>query len=144
MVVGRCTRDDTLERAREVAPRRHAELQRYRRAGAWTAAAFTFPRQDANLVDFYESRLMLEYSRAVILEGDNAAGYADLEVFLALFHWRARRCTCVANATSRRCSERRRRHGRSCSASPMVWQPGWRTSWACRSETFSERAAIRA
>jgi hypothetical protein len=26
---------------------------------------------------------MLEYSQAVILEGDNAAGYADLEVFVA-------------------------------------------------------------
>jgi len=83
MVVGRCTRDDTLERAREVAPRRHAELQRYRRAGAWAAAAFTFPRRDANLVDFYESRLMLEDSGAVILQGDNPAGYVDLEVSVA-------------------------------------------------------------
>jgi hypothetical protein len=83
MVVGRCTRDDSVRRIWESSPRRHPELQRYRRAGAWAAAVFTFPRNDANLVDFYESRLMLEYSRAVILEGDNAAGYADLEVYVA-------------------------------------------------------------
>jgi hypothetical protein len=43
----------------------------------------TFPSDNANLVDFYESQLMLEYSRAVILEGDNAAACADLEVFIA-------------------------------------------------------------
>lgn len=83
MVVGRCTRDDSVRRMRESSPPRHPELQRYRRAGAWAAAVFTFTRDDANLVDFYESRLMLEYSRAVILEGDNVAGYADLEVFVA-------------------------------------------------------------
>ena len=74
MVVGRCTRDDSVRRMRESSPRSHPEIQRYRRAGAWAAAVFTFPRDAANLVDFYESGLMLEYSRAVVLEGDNAAG----------------------------------------------------------------------
>src|SRR5690348_4120831 len=83
MVVGRCTQDDSVGRIRESSSPRHPELQRYRQAGAWAATVFTFPRQDANPVDFYESRLMLEYSEAVILEGDNPAGYADLEVFVA-------------------------------------------------------------
>ena len=83
MVVGRCTRDDSMRRMRESSPRSHPELQRYRRAGAWAAAVLRFPSDNPNLVDFYESRLMLEYSGAVILEGDNPAGYADLEVFVA-------------------------------------------------------------
>jgi hypothetical protein len=83
MIVGRCTRDDSVRRIRESSPRRDPELQRYRRAGAGAAAVLRFPSDNANLVDFYESRLMLEYSEAVILEGDNPAGYADLEVFVA-------------------------------------------------------------
>jgi hypothetical protein len=60
MVVGRCTRGDSQRRIRESSARRHPELQRYRRAGAWAAAAFAFARDDANLIDFYESRVMLE------------------------------------------------------------------------------------
>jgi hypothetical protein len=43
----------------------------------------TFPRHDPDPIEFYETQLMLNYSRAVILEGDNPAGYADLEVFVA-------------------------------------------------------------
>jgi len=73
MIVGRCTRDDSLRRIRESSPRGDPELRRYLRAGAGAATVFAFPRQDANPVNFYDSRLMLEYSEAVILEGDNPA-----------------------------------------------------------------------
>jgi len=58
-------------------------MQRYRQAGAHATAKFAFPRHDADPIEFYETQLMLNYSRAVILEGDNPAGYADLEVFVA-------------------------------------------------------------
>jgi len=58
-------------------------MQRYRHAGAYATAMFAFPRHDPDPIEFYETQLMLNYSRAVILEGDNPAGYADLEVFVA-------------------------------------------------------------
>src|SRR5260370_8457583 len=58
-------------------------MQRYRHAGAYATAMFAFPRHDHDPIEFYETQLMLNYSRAVILEGDNPAGYADLEVFVA-------------------------------------------------------------
>jgi len=58
-------------------------MQRYRQAGAYATATFAFPRHEAHPIEFYETQLMLNYSRAVILEGDNPAGYADLEVFIA-------------------------------------------------------------
>ena len=34
VLVARCVRDDALRHSRETAPRGHAELQRYRKAGA--------------------------------------------------------------------------------------------------------------
>jgi hypothetical protein len=83
ILVARCLRDDRLRRLRESSPRSHRELERYRRAGAYDSALFTVPRQNANSIDFYESRLMLNYSRAVVLEGANPAGNADLVVFVA-------------------------------------------------------------
>jgi hypothetical protein len=58
-------------------------MQRYRQAGAYATAMFAFSRHDPDPIEFYETQLMLNYSRAVILEGDNPAGYADLEVFVA-------------------------------------------------------------
>src|SRR5260370_35224583 len=58
-------------------------MQRYRHAGAYATAMFAFPRHDHDPIEFYETQLMLNCSRAVILEGDNPAGYADLEVFVA-------------------------------------------------------------
>jgi len=58
-------------------------MQRYRQAGAYATAMFAFPRHDPDPIEFYQTQLMLNYSRAVILEGDNPAGYADLEVFVA-------------------------------------------------------------
>jgi hypothetical protein len=58
-------------------------MQRYRQAGAYATAMFAFPRHDPDPIEFYETQLMLNYSRSVILEGDNPAGYADLEVFVA-------------------------------------------------------------
>lgn len=83
IVAGRCTRDDRVRRMRESSPRVIPNSSGIGGAGAWAAAVFTFSRDNANLVEFYESRLMLEYSQAVIVEGDNTAGYADLEVFVA-------------------------------------------------------------
>jgi len=58
-------------------------MQRYRQARAYATAMFAFPRHDPDPIEFYQTQLMLNYSRAVILEGDNPAGYADLEVFVA-------------------------------------------------------------
>jgi len=58
-------------------------MQRFRQAGAYATAMFAFARHDSDPIEFYETQLMLNYSRAVILEGDNPAGYADLEVFVA-------------------------------------------------------------
>src|SRR6266536_1877398 len=75
--VARCVRDDSLRRSRESSPRTHPEMQRYRQAGAYATATFAFPRHDPDPIEFYETQLMLNYSRAVILEGDNPAGYAD-------------------------------------------------------------------
>jgi hypothetical protein len=83
ILVARCIRDDSLRRSRESSPRAHPELQRYRQAGAYATAMFAFPRHDPDPIEFYETQLMLNYSRAVILEGDNPAGYADLQVFVA-------------------------------------------------------------
>jgi len=58
-------------------------LQRYRRAGAYDSAVFKIPHRNASSLDFYESALMLNYSRAVLVEGDNPVGFADLVVFVA-------------------------------------------------------------
>jgi len=82
-LVARCVRDANLRRSRESSPRTHPEMQRYRQAGAYATAMFAFPDHDPDPIQFYETQLMPNYSRAVILEGDNPAGYADLEVFVA-------------------------------------------------------------
>ena len=82
-IVARCVRDDSLRCSRESSPRNHPEMQRYRQAGAYASATFAFPGHHLDPIEFYETRVMLNYSRAVILEVDNPAGYADLEVFVA-------------------------------------------------------------
>ena len=68
ILVARCVRDDSLRRFRESSSPAQPELQRYRRAGADAAAVFTFPN-DADPFDLYETRLMTNYSRTVILGG---------------------------------------------------------------------------
>jgi hypothetical protein len=83
VLAARCVRDDALRRPRESSPRNHAELRRYLATGAHAAAVFVFPGQAASQIAFYETKLMMNYSEAVILEGDNPLHYADLEVFVA-------------------------------------------------------------
>jgi hypothetical protein len=59
LLAARCLRQETLRRARESSPLRHPELQRYRRAGAYAAALFTFPGPNADPDAFFESELRL-------------------------------------------------------------------------------------
>jgi hypothetical protein len=81
VVVARCRRDDTRRHLREVSPKTDLELRRYCEAGASAAAAFTFPSEDLAAADeFFTSRLMEQYSRAVVVEGDSPLGMADLRV----------------------------------------------------------------
>lgn len=82
-LVARCRRDDTLSQAREGAPRTDAELRRYREAGATSAAVYTFPGQLSGIDDFFMTNLMMNYSQAVVLEGDSPLGHVDLRVFVA-------------------------------------------------------------
>ncbi len=72
-----------MPRLRASSPRTHPETQRYWQAGAYATAKFASPRHDPDPIEFYQTQLMLNYSCAVILEGDNPAGYTDLEVFVA-------------------------------------------------------------
>ena len=44
---------------------------------------FGFPGQAVDSIAFYETELLMNYSEAVILEGDTPLDYADLEVFIA-------------------------------------------------------------
>ena len=83
VLVARCVRDDTLRDTRETRPRSHRELRRYRAAGASEVANFAFPGSDVGSDAFYMTRLMEEYSDAVIMEGDNPLGVADLTVCIA-------------------------------------------------------------
>ena len=82
-LVARCLRDDTLAQVREVAPRTHPELRRYRQTGAAGAAVYTFPGQQSCTDDFFMTNLMMNYSQAVVLEGECPLGYVDLRVFVA-------------------------------------------------------------
>jgi hypothetical protein len=83
VIAARCVRDDTLRQLRQTTPGSHPELRRYREAGAIGAALLTFPG-DAELSDsFFTTDLMMDYSRAVVLEGDSPLGFVDLRVFVA-------------------------------------------------------------
>jgi hypothetical protein len=82
VLVARCSRDDSLRKWKETSPKRHPELQRYRKAGAEGAAVFSFPGDELDSDAFYMSDLMQDYSHAVVLEGDNPLGFADLRVFV--------------------------------------------------------------
>ena len=83
ILAARCIRDDALRQARETAPVTHPELRRYRQAGASGVALFTFPENDLGSDAFFVTNLMTDYSRAVLLEGDNPLGFTDLAVFVA-------------------------------------------------------------
>ena len=83
VTVARCVRNDTLPRLRESSPRNHPELRRYLRAGAYAAALITFPAHPSTQMDFFETNLLMEYSTAVLLEGDDPLGNVDLRVFVA-------------------------------------------------------------
>ena len=83
VIAARCVRDDTLRQLRQTTPGSHPELRRYREAGAIRAALLTFPG-DAELSDgFFSADLMMDYSQAVVLEGDSPLRFVDLRVFVA-------------------------------------------------------------
>lgn len=83
ILAARCVRDDSLRQARETTPKSHPEIRRYREAGATGAALFTFPESDIGSDAFFLTHLMEDYSKAVLLEGDNPLGFVDLAVFVA-------------------------------------------------------------
>lgn len=83
ILAARCRRDDGLHQPQETAPSAHPELRRYRQAGATGSALFAFPRHNVRFDDFFMTDLMTDYSQAVVLEGDNPLGSADLQVFVA-------------------------------------------------------------
>ncbi len=83
ILVARCRRDDRLGEPEETSPRTEPELRRYLDAGAAGAALFSFPSAPFSTDDFFMTDLMVEYSRAVLLEGDSPLSYVDLSVFVA-------------------------------------------------------------
>lgn len=83
ILVARCRRDDRLGEPEETSPRTEPELRRYLDAGAEGVALFTFPGAPSSTDDFFMTDLMVECSRAVLLEGDSPLSYVDLSVFVA-------------------------------------------------------------
>ena len=77
----RTERDPKLRKAQESAPKSHAELRRYRAAGASDVALYRFPGPDWEA--FYTSRVLEEYSEAVFIEGDRPVDEVDLSAFVA-------------------------------------------------------------
>jgi len=77
----RTERDPKLRKELESAPKAHAELRRYREAGASAVALYRFaePSMDA----FFAAAFMQDYSEAVFIEGDCPLDYVDLAVFVA-------------------------------------------------------------
>lgn len=77
----RCDRDTKLRTEQVSAPKNHAELRRYRKAGAAAVALYRFaePNTDA----FFMSSVMEDYSEAAFIEGDCPIEYVDLAVFVA-------------------------------------------------------------
>lgn len=77
----RAERDAKLRKERESAPKTHAELRRYREAGASDAALYRFPEPSAEA--FFTTDFMQDYSEAVFIEGDCPIDYVDVSVFVA-------------------------------------------------------------
>ena len=87
----RTERDPKLRKELESAPKAHAELRRYREAGASAVALYRFaePSMDA----FFTTAFMQDYSEAVFIEGDCPIDYVDLSVFVAPVPSRGTRCS---------------------------------------------------
>ena len=83
VIAARCAHDDTLRQFRETTPGTHPELRRYREAGAIGAAMLTFPGDSDLSDDFFATDLLMNYSQAVLLEGDSPVRFVDLRVFVA-------------------------------------------------------------
>ena len=83
LLAARCIRDDKLREPRESAPRNHAELQRYRKAGAAAVAEYRFPARRADAETFFYSKLMEDCSEGVVLEGEQPLEYVALGIFVA-------------------------------------------------------------
>ena len=103
----RCRRDDDLDESVESAPARDAELRRYREAGASGAARFAFPAEEEDGDSFFCSKVMSDYSKAVLIEDDCPVDYVDLEVFVApplpagsALLWRTKRRTPAVAASA--------------------------------------------
>jgi hypothetical protein len=77
----RAQRNVKLRKERESARRNHAELRRYRDAGASAVALYCFAQTDPDR--FYASEVMEDYSEAVFIEGDCPVDFVDLSVFVA-------------------------------------------------------------
>jgi hypothetical protein len=77
----RAEQDPKLRKEQESAPKSHAELRRYREAGASAVSLYRFaePSTDA----FFMSEFMQDYSEAVFIEGDCPIDYVSLSVFIA-------------------------------------------------------------
>ena len=77
----RAERDLKLRGAKESTPKAHAELRRYRGAGASAVALYRFAEPCTD--EFVTSDFMLEFSEAVFIEGDCPIDFVDLSVFVA-------------------------------------------------------------
>lgn len=71
-------RDAKLRKEQESNPRSHAELCRYRRAGAAAVALYRFGVPDTDA--FFVSSVMQNYSEVAIVEGDYPLELVDLSV----------------------------------------------------------------
>ena len=76
-------KDDSIRRPEETEPQDHPELRRYREAGATGAALYRFPSSKRDPGAFFDSRLLEDWSEAVVIEGDTPVPHMDLVVFLA-------------------------------------------------------------
>lgn len=77
-------RDDDLQRPVESAPKKDPHLTRYLSAGASSVAMYRFPQRKKDFIDaFFESRAMLDFSDAILIEGDSPLDFLHLSVFVA-------------------------------------------------------------
>lgn len=83
LLCARCVKEDGIRKPEETRPRDHPELRRYRQAGAEGAALYRFPPRAKHLLDFFDSKLMQDWSDAVVIEGDSPVAHTDLLIFLA-------------------------------------------------------------
>lgn len=77
----RAVRAPKLRKEEESAPKAHAELRRYREAGASAVALYRFAELSADA--FFTTAFMQDYSEAVFIEGDSPIDYVDFSVFVA-------------------------------------------------------------